>query len=111
MIKIDKRLLIHDFLYSEYIGIDRNHKPKYSNVQRVTNCRIDYGVNYSRNETESTKMTECIIFCYSAHTTPFLAFKEKSKISFNNQEYTIKKVVPIFKPYNNTLFAYELEIV
>lgn len=111
MIKIDKRLLIHDFFYSEYVGIDRNHQPTYNKAEYVTNCRIDYGLNYSRNETENTKTVECIIFCYSTHTTPFLAFKEKSKIAFNNKDYTIRKVIPVYEPYNNTLFAYELEVV
>ncbi|HEM5582653.1 minor capsid protein [Streptococcus suis] len=107
--RVPKRMLVHEFEYHEYLQEDRNHKPKYADPVTVKDCRIDFATIYSRDSSEKKIVADCLIFCYNAQTSPFLAFKEMSKIVVSNREMIIKKVVPIYEPYTKKLFSYELE--
>lgn len=107
--RIPKRMLIHSFEYSEYLKEDRNHKATYAAPVTVSSCRADFSTIYSRDSSEKKIVANCLIFCYNGQTSPFVAFKEQSKINLGGRDMIIQKVVPVYEPYTNKLFSYELE--
>lgn len=108
---MDKALLIDSFTYEEYEGKDRYHNITYKEPIEIEHVRIDNSRVYSRDGNSVAVVAEGIIFCYAEHTTPFMMFKEKSRVVIDGREATIEKVVPISQPYSKDLFSIELEVL
>lgn len=111
MVRIDSDVLVHSFDYYELEGVDQYHQSSYKEKQTIDKCRIDYSTVFSRDSNENKVVAEAIIFCFASDTTPFLHFKEQSKVVFDDTDYVIQKVVPIAQPYSSELFSYELEVI
>lgn len=111
MLKMAKKLLVHSFEYHEFIGVNRNHVASYKNPIIINNCRIDFATIYSRDKSQKQVVANMLILCYQGVTTPFIDFKEQSKIIYQDKEYILQKVIPITQPYSNELFSYELEVL
>lgn len=112
LLAVPKETLVHSCSYSEYTGeFDRWNNQLYGPQTIVEYCRIDETPVYSRNKEQKTITADAVIFCYAEHTTPFLAFKEQSKIVYNNRERIITKVITNAHPFKDEVFSYELEVI
>lgn len=111
MIKMDYRVLVDEFDYAEYIGVDRYNQPEYKAPVNISNCRIDRNSVYSKQANNTTVVANAVIYCYADGTTPFMDFKERAKVTFDGKEHIVTKVVYVTNPYNNQAFAYELEVI
>lgn len=111
MIRVDAKMLVHEFEYFAYTGEDRYHQPTYALGQTISKCRIDYTSQFSKNASEETVNLFAVIFCFADYTTPFPEFVEKSKVAIDGKELTIDRVLPMAEPYGGKLFSYELEVV
>lgn len=111
MLKVPKSMLVDNFTYAEYDGVDRNHIPKYKDEKIIENVRIDRTRRYYRDSSESAVRAEATIFCYRIGTKPFIEFKEQSKVRFDNEVYTIKRVNMYKEVHSNGTAAIQLEVV
>ena len=108
---VDPKWLVDSFVYYEYLKNDEFGKSIYSDPVTINNVRVDYSTQFTRDKTESKVIANAVIFCFASATTPFLAFKEQSKVTMDGKEYVIQKVVTNKEPYNDTLWSYELEVI
>lgn len=106
-----KNMLVDDFTYRKYEGVDRNHIPAYGEKTDIEYVRIDRSTVYTRDGSEATKRADATIYCYGAHTEPFPAFVTQSKVSFDDEDYTITDVRSFTDPFSGTITAYELEVI
>lgn len=104
-------MLVDEITYAEYDGVDRNHAPKYKDEVTIENVRIDRTRRYYRDSSESAVKAEATIFCYRIGTEPFIEFKEQSKVTFDDEDYTIKQVVKHQEVRSNRITAIQLEVV
>ncbi|MCL1948594.1 MAG: minor capsid protein [Turicibacter sp.] len=110
-LKVDARALIHEIAYEAFKGKDRWGEETFGEPVRVENCRVDLAGVYQHTGSERKLVAKGIVFCYASATVPFLEFKEQSKVSFNGEAFVIVKAIPVYEPWQNTLFGYELEVV
>jgi len=94
-LRINPKLLIHNFEYHEYESANEWATPKYKDKVTVKNARIE----------------ENVAFCYASDTTPFPEFKRRSKIVTKDGEFIIVKVVKIDEPFKNEPWSVELELI
>jgi len=112
-LKVDKRMLVDSFDYVEWVGKGEVFAgdDQYKDPVTIDYVRIDYQSGFSRDKTEAKHSVKAIIFCYASATTPFMNFKERSKVIIDGKEYVIETVVPCKEPHRNTLWSIELEVV
>lgn len=108
---VPKNMLVDSFVYKEYGGKDRNHAPVFKEGVTVEFVRINRKRTYHRDSSESSVRHEAKIFCYEEHTEPFVAFKEQSKVIFDNKEYIIADIDTFTEPFSNNQAIYELGVV
>lgn len=111
MIEMDKRLLVHEIEYSEYDGLDRYKQPSYKEPITITDVRVDESTVFSRDTTQSKVLANAVVFVYNGLSVPFIDFKEQSKVVYNGREYITQRIIPIYEPYTNELFSYEIEVL
>lgn len=111
MLKIDSKMLVDSFTYEEFVGDGGWGDTEYAKLIEVEHVRIDRNAVFSRDKTQTQIVADSIIFCYASSTTPFIEFKEQSRVTFDNKHYIIKKVVTVKEPYRDKVWAYELEVI
>lgn len=111
MLKMDRRLLVDSFVYEEFLGKGKKGESLFGKPVVISLCRIDKNIQVSSSKNDNNKTYDSIVFCYSDWTTPFIEFKERSKITYDGSIKIIQKVVPVVEPYSNKLFSYELEVI
>lgn len=109
--KPPRAFLNDSFSYLEYTGTDKWSQPIFKEPVTVNNCRIDAETVFSYSSSGKTLLYNGLIICYAGITTPLLSFKEQSKVIYGNQEHTIVRVVRVDEPFNDGVYAYELEAV
>lgn len=109
--RLIKPTLIHEVMYSEYSGQDRNHKPTYKDAETIENVRVDITRTYNQNSNSETTTISAVLFMYRTLSTPFKKLLEKSIIIFAGKTYKIHKVVDCAEPYNDNVFSYEVELI
>ena len=111
MPKPPKEFCIDSFEYFEYAGTNDWSKPVYEEPTIIKDCRIDRGTEYSSTTSGRQLLYNAVIFCYEGITSPLPEFKTQSMIRFDDKDYTVLKVVPIYEAYEKVLYSYELEVV
>lgn len=112
VVDIPIEMLTDSFIYEEYDGIDRTHAPNYKEPITIQNARIDHKRAYYRDAEDSGIRYEAKIYCYVDKTHPNIDYVERSRITFNNKEYTIKEVYHTeVAGYGFLLSVYELELI
>ena len=111
MPKVPEEFCIDSFVYEEYEGVNSWNAPSYAAPKKINNVRIDRGAEYSSNRSGKQLLYNSLIFCYEGISTPLLPFKTESKITFDDVEHIITKVIPIYEAYEKKLYSYEIEVV
>lgn len=111
MLKVNPKMLVDEFVYEEYVEEGDWGEDSYKEPVTIKNVRIDRNAVYSRDKTQTQIVADSIIFCYASATSPFIDFKEQSKVTFDGKEYVIRKVVLNKEPFQNAIFSYELEVL
>lgn len=112
VMKLPKEFCIDEFVYEAYANDDERYsEPVFDEPLNITNCRIDRGAEFTAQVSGKQLLYNAVIFCYAGITTPLPKFKTQSKVHFDNQEHRIVKVIPVYEPFANKLYAYELEVV
>jgi len=108
---LPKQWLIHTILYEEYQGVDDWDNEQFAKPINIKHVRFDDSSVFSRDSNQNKIVADAIIFIDAKHSKPIKDFKERSKITFNDKEYVLKKVVPCYYPTKNKIRHYELEVV
>src|SRR5690625_4254819 len=110
---LPKRWLIHEIQYEEYTGeSDSYGNLNYADPVVIKHVRFGDETVFSRDMTDTKIVANAVIFVDSTHSTNVAEkFVEESKITFNDKNYTLKKVVEAFHPIKNEVHHYELEVV
>lgn len=109
---LPKSWLIHSIKYKAFTGQkDDWNKPVYAEPVAINFVRVDESTVFSRDTTQTKIVANAVIFVDALNSSPFPVFKEESKITFNNREMTLKKIVPCYYPQQNEVHHYELEVV
>ncbi len=110
---LPKRWLIHSIEYREKLpGKDSYGNPSYADPITIENVRFDDTTVFSREQTQTKIQADAVIFVDSTHSTNLPEkFVEESKITFNEREYTLKKVVDCYYPHKNEIRHWELEVI
>lgn len=109
--KPPKNFLIDSFGYKEYLGQGDYNKPKFGEIKTVNFCRIDRSPQYTATTSGKQLLYNAVVFCYEGLTDVMEPFKEQDIVIYDGQEHTITKAIPIYEPYANKLYSYELEVV
>lgn len=107
---VDPRWLVDSFSYRKYVSPGRNG-PVYGDSQDITKCRISHKTVFSQDSSEKKIVADGKIYCYASATTPFIAFKEQSKVIIDGKERTITKAKRLKEPLADKAFSYELEFI
>lgn len=108
---VPKSMLNDSFTYEEFEGEDRNGAPTYKDPIEVSNMKFEEKKVWHRDSNEAALKRNGRLFCYSAHTTPFLSFKEKSRVTVDGQEYTINAVNAYDEPFSRNRTIYEVSVI
>lgn len=110
---LPKKWLIHTIEYREKLeGKDSYGNPRYADPITIKNVRFDDTTVFSRDQTQTKIQAEAVVFVDSTHSTNLPEkFLEESKITFNEREYTLKKVVTLYYPNKNKVRHWELEVI
>jgi len=108
---LPKRWLIHSIKYEGYAGKDDWSNPQYEEPITINHVRYDDSSVFSRDTTQTKILADGVIFVDVKNSSPIPDFKEESKITFNDRELTLKKVVPCYYPDKNEVRHYELEVI
>lgn len=108
---LPKQWLIHSIEYKEYQGVDDWDSEKFAKPIPISHVRFDDSTVFSRDSNQNKVLADAVIFVDAVHSVPRIDFKERSKVSFNDKEYTIKKVVPCYYPTKNQVRHWELEVI
>lgn len=111
MPKPPKEFCVDSFEYFEYGGTNDWSEPVYEKPITIKDCRIDRGTEYSSTTSGRQLLYNAVIFCYEGITSPLPEFKTQSMIRFDDKDYTVLKVMPIYEAYDKVLYSYELEVV
>lgn len=109
--KPPKSFLIDSFEYKPYFGQGDYNKPKYGETQSINFCRIDRSPQYTATTNGKQLLYNAVIFCYEGLTDVMGPFKEQGLVVYDGQDHVITKAIPIYEPYANNLYSYELEVV
>jgi len=103
---------IDSFKYHEYLGENEWMEPIYDEEGvTIRNCRIDRGAEYSSSSSGKVLLYNAVLFCYEGITDPLPEFKTESILHFDGIDHKLTKVIPIYEPYEKTIYSYELEVV
>lgn len=108
---LPKQWLIHTIVYEEYEGVDDWDSESYADPIDVEHVRFDDSTVFSRDNEQNKILADAIIFVDAKHSKPIKDFKERSKITFNDKDYVLKKVVPCYYPTKNKIRHWELEVI
>jgi len=110
---LPKSWLIHEIKYEEYTGNrDSYGNYIYDDPITIKFVRVDNETVFSRDTTDTKIVANAVVFVDSTYSTNLPnKFIEQSKITFNDKNYTLKKVVEAFHPIKNAVHHYELEVV
>ncbi len=111
--KLPKQWLIHDIIYEEKLpGKDSHGNPLFANPVIIKRVRFDDSTVFSRDSNETKVLANAVVFVdgVNSENVPG-SFKEESKITFNGDEYVIKKIVDCYYPKKNEIHHWELELI
>src|SRR5699024_5239066 len=106
---LPKKWLIHSISYEEHTGKkDSYGNPLYDDPVTIKYVRFDNETVFSRDSTERKIVANAVIFVDSTHSTNIpKKFVEESKIAFNGNDYTLKKVIDCYYPTKNKIRHWE----
>lgn len=108
---LPKQWLIHTISYEEYEGVDDWDSEEFAEPFDIEHVRFDDSTVFSRDSNQNKVLADAVIFVDAKHSKPIKNFKERSKITFNDKDYVLKKVVPCYYPTKNKIRHYELEVI
>lgn len=109
---LPKKWLIHEIEYEGYTGQkDDWGNDKFEEPITIKHVRFDDSTVFSRDSTQTKVLANAVIFVDSKYSTPIPDFKERSKITFNEKNYVIQKVIPCYYPDKNAIHHFELEVI
>lgn len=106
-----KEFFIDSFDYKKYLGLNRYSEPEYALPITIKNCRIARGSEYTSTTSGKQLLYNAVVFCVKGITTPLPEFKTESIVIFDGIEHKVIKVIPIYEPYTEKIYSYELEVV
>jgi len=113
-LRINPRLLTGQFEYHEFEETNTWAKPSYKQPILIKKARIETQLETApmmEGVGMSKVICKAIAYAYASDTTPFLEFKERSKIETQNGIYTINRVVKVNEPFEDKLWSVELELI
>ena len=111
-LRINPRLLTGQFEYHEFEETDTWAKLSYKELVLIKKVRIDEQPETAPISNGISRVVcKAIAYAYVSDTTPFVEFKERSKIVTKNGIYTINKVVKVNEPFEDKLWSVELELI
>lgn len=108
---VPRQMLVDSFMYEEFKGKGRDHNPKYADPVTIEMARVDRQKTYSENNQEAAIRSNATIYTFAPLTTPFLDFKEQSRVRFDGREYVVVEVRKLKQWYLNEVMAYELDVM
>lgn len=108
---VPKNMLNDSFVYEEFEDDDRNGVPIYKDPVDVENVKFEEKKAWHRDSNEAALKRNGRLFCYSDHTTPFLSFKEKARVTVDEQRYIINGVNVYDDPFDKRRTIYELSVI
>lgn len=108
---VPRQMLVDSFIYEEFQGKGRDHNPKYADPVTIEMARIDRQKTYGENSQEAAIRSNATIYTFAPLTTPFLDFKEQSRVRFDGREYVVVEVRKLKHWYLNEVMAYELDVM
>lgn len=110
---LPKSWLIHTIIYEEKLpGKDSHGNPLFASPITIEYVRFDDETVFSRDATNAKILANAIVFVDTTHSTNLPNnFVEESKITFNGNDYVLKKIVDCYYPDKNEIRHYELEVI
>lgn len=108
---VPRKMLVDSFTYEEFKEKGRDHNPQYDDPVTIEMARIDRGRTYSDNSQEVAIRSNATIYTFAPLTTPFLDFKEQSRVQFDGRKYVVVEVRKLKHWYMDEVMAYELDVM
>lgn len=100
----------HTISYKHLNGEDDWGKPTYSDPIEIIHARVDEGYDFKQTGVNATDdMPNALIVLFSRYNPDLPTFENKGLITYNEREFTIVKVVPLYF-MSDEIIGYELEV-
>lgn len=93
------------------MGMDDFGGDAYEGSVTIEHVRVDESTVFSRDGTQNKIVANGVVFIDAVHSEATLPFTERSKITFNEREYIVTKVIPCYHPQSNEIHHWELEVI
>jgi len=108
---IPKHLLIHEIEHKEYLGGDNGdgwNGDEYGEAETIKHVRVEPGSQLRRDNHQVRIEGDYLVFLDAVHTKPLKELKEKDLVTFNCEQFEVKKVSPHYG--FRKLHHYEVEL-
>ena len=105
-----KQAFPHEISYKVANGEDDWGKPSYTDPVTIEHARIDEGYNFKQTGVNATDdMPNALVVVFNHYNDDLPTFEVKGVITYNEKEFTIVKVVPLYF-MSDEIIGYELEV-
>mgnify|MGYP001165973099 CR=1 FL=1 len=105
-----KQAFPHTITYKHLNGEDDWGKPAYSDSIEIIHARVDEGYDFKQTGVNATDdMPNALVVAFNHYNDDLPTFEVKGMITYNEKEFTIVKVVPLYFT-SDEIIGYELEV-
>ncbi|MDA1477270.1 putative minor capsid protein [Bacillus sp. CLL-7-23] len=108
---IPERLLIHSIIYQKYLGSDdgwNGGSGSYDEPVHIEKVRVEPISTLIRNQVRDETEGESVILIDRTNSKPYMRLKERSKVTFDGQEYEVNKMKEHYDESPNMPHHYEV---
>lgn len=105
-----KQAFPHSISYKVANGEDDWGKPSYTDPVTIEHARVDEGYDFKQTGVNATDdMPNALVVAFNHYNDDLPTFEVKGVITYNEKEFTIVKVVPLYFT-SDEIIGYELEV-
>ncbi len=109
---IDKRMLVDTVTIQKPTDTDKWGKVTYSDPIILKNVRFDRSVSHTGSGADRNENNFSVLMVYPKYTPIELDDSWlNGRISDENRNYIIRKIIPQYHPFNNKILCYEVEVI
>lgn len=109
---IDKRLLVDTVTIAKAEEVDSWGKATYADPAALTSVRFDRSVEHTGQGNHRSEAKPSVLFVYPKFCPIELDDSYLgAKVSHDDRDYIVKKIIPHPYPFKKAIFCYEMEVV
>lgn len=109
---IDKRMLVDTVTIQKPSTVDKWGKETFSEPIVLKNVRFDRSMSHTGSGQNRNENNFSVLMVYPKYTPIKLDDSWlNGRVRDNNRDYIIRKIIPQYHPFKNTVLCYEVEVI